>query len=119
MRDVQASRSGSRRRLNPGPAKRRGHEPGPSWHRPPGENPPARTRPAADTTTGPARDHDGPGRPSASWLRVPRYPTVMTPAARKVAIAPLASGTELLLVLHWPLCLPEVYRGAKAANLIW
>jgi hypothetical protein len=41
-----------------------------------------------------------------------RQPTVSTPAARKVATAPLASGTALLAVSHWPLCLPEVYRGA-------
>ena len=40
--------------------------------------------------------------------------TVSTTLARTDATAPLASG--LALPLHWPLCLPEVYLGSKAAK---
>ncbi len=38
-----------------------------------------------------------------------RYGVVSTALRTKVAIAPLASSGALLLVLHWPLCGPEVY----------
>ena len=44
-----------------------------------------------------------------------RYGVVSTALRRKVSIAPLASSGALLLVLHWPLCGPDVYLGTKPA----
>ena len=44
-----------------------------------------------------------------------RYGVVSTALKRNVAIAPLASSGALLLVLHWPLCEPDVYLGTYPA----
>ena len=53
--------------------------------------------------------------PSSDYLSGGSYClTVSTTLARTDATAPFASG--LALPLHWPLCLPEVYLGSKAAK---
>ena len=45
-----------------------------------------------------------------------RYLSVSGPEAANVASAPAAIGWALLLMLHCPLWLPEVYFGASASK---
>ena len=52
----------------------------------------------------------------AGWpLGDGRYGFVSTALSRKDATAPFASSGAFGLVLHWPLCLPDVYLGTSPA----
>ena len=93
--------------------------------------------PAARSATRPAYYACyGPGRSSTAdlaWVQAPchiaegawpwwgwpsgdgRYGFVSTALSKKDATAPFASSGAFGLVLHWPLCLPDVYLGTSPA----
>jgi hypothetical protein len=53
--------------------------------------------------------------PLCAAVRGERY-VLRTALSRKVATAPLASSGAFGLVLHWPLCEPDVYLGPYPAK---